>query len=57
MRTRSNRQGRKSAWNIALTPAFGSGKRQGERDMGKGILMWLIGIPIPIILIILLLWH
>jgi hypothetical protein len=57
MRTRSNRQGRQSAWNIALTPAFGSGKRQGERNMGKGILMWLIGIPIPIILIILLLWH
>jgi hypothetical protein len=30
---------------------------QGETAMGKGILMWLIGIPIPIILIILLLWN
>jgi len=25
--------------------------------MGKGILMWLIGIPIPIILLLLLFWH
>jgi hypothetical protein len=26
-------------------------------NMGKGILLWLIGIPIPIILLILLFWH
>jgi len=25
--------------------------------MGKGIVMWLIGIPIPIILLLLLFWH
>jgi len=25
--------------------------------MGKGILLWLLGIPIPIILLILLFWH
>jgi hypothetical protein len=28
-----------------------------ERMMGKGILLWLLGIPIPIILLILLFWH
>jgi hypothetical protein len=28
-----------------------------ELSMGKGILMWLIGIPIPIILLLLLFWH
>ncbi|MBB4838888.1 hypothetical protein HNP52_001957 [Sphingomonas kyeonggiensis] len=28
-----------------------------ERVMGKGILLWLLGIPIPIILLILLFWH
>jgi hypothetical protein len=28
-----------------------------ERLMGKGILLWLLGIPIPIILLILLFWH
>jgi len=25
--------------------------------MGKGILMWLIGIPIPIIILLLIFWH
>jgi hypothetical protein len=28
-----------------------------EEEMGKGILLWLLGIPIPIIIIILLIWH
>jgi len=25
--------------------------------MGRGILLWLLGIPIPIIILILLFWH
>jgi len=25
--------------------------------MGKGILLWLLGIPLPIIIILLLIWH
>jgi len=25
--------------------------------MGKGILMWLLGIPIPIIILLLIFWH
>ncbi len=29
----------------------------GENVMGKGILLWLLGIPLPIILILLLVWH
>lgn len=29
----------------------------GENVMGKGILLWLLGIPLPIILILLLIWH
>ena len=28
-----------------------------EDIMGRGILLWLLGIPIPIILLILLFWH
>lgn len=28
-----------------------------EDAMGKGILMWLIGIPIPIIILVLIFWH
>jgi len=25
--------------------------------MGKGILLWLVGVPIPVIIILALLWH
>jgi hypothetical protein len=29
----------------------------GETMMGKGILLWLLGVPLPIILILALVWH
>jgi len=25
--------------------------------MGRGILLWLLGVPIPVIILILLFWH
>jgi len=25
--------------------------------MGKGILLWLLGIPLPIIILLLIFWH
>jgi hypothetical protein len=28
-----------------------------EAIMGRGILLWLLGVPIPIIILILLFWH
>lgn len=28
-----------------------------DSEMGRGILLWLIGVPIPVILLILLFWH
>ncbi len=28
-----------------------------EIDMGRGILLWLIGVPIPIIILLALIWH
>jgi hypothetical protein len=28
-----------------------------EGLMGKGILLWLIGVPIPVILLLALFWH
>ncbi|MBV9081727.1 MAG: hypothetical protein JOZ62_03560 [Acidobacteriaceae bacterium] len=28
-----------------------------EVDMGRGILLWLLGVPIPIILLLALFWH
>jgi hypothetical protein len=33
-------------------------RRSGEEaEVGKGILLWLLGIPLPIILLLLLFWH
>jgi hypothetical protein len=28
-----------------------------EEIMGRGILLWLLGVPIPIILLLALIWH
>jgi hypothetical protein len=28
-----------------------------EANMGRGILLWLLGVPIPIIILLALLWH
>jgi len=29
----------------------------GEEIMGRGILLWLLGVPIPIIILLALVWH
>jgi hypothetical protein len=34
-----------------------SGGHPEEAQVGKGILLWLLGIPLPIIIILLLIWH
>jgi len=31
--------------------------KQWRRLMGRGILLWLLGIPIPIIILLALFWH
>jgi hypothetical protein len=28
-----------------------------DMDFGRGVLLWLLGVPIPITLLIALLWH
>jgi hypothetical protein len=28
-----------------------------EKIMGRGILLWLLGVPIPIIILLALVWH
>jgi hypothetical protein len=28
-----------------------------EANMGRGILLWLLGVPIPIIILLALIWH
>jgi hypothetical protein len=32
-------------------------RHQEGRIMGRGILLWLLGVPLPVILILALLWH
>ena len=32
-------------------------EQQGEVTMGRGILLWLLGVPIPIIILLALFWH
>jgi hypothetical protein len=31
-------------------------RREGE-TMGRGILLWLLGVPIPVIILLALIWH
>jgi hypothetical protein len=39
-------------------PHFEARLEQKEKSvMGRGILLWLLGVPIPIIILILLFWH
>ena len=28
-----------------------------DQEMGRGILLWLLGVPIPIIILLALIWH
>jgi hypothetical protein len=46
-----------SRGNCALARAFNPGRGAGatETEMGRGLLLWLIGIPLPIILVVWLL--
>jgi hypothetical protein len=30
---------------------------EGIMDLGKGALLWLLGVPLPIILLLALFWH
>ena len=36
--------------------SFSSSPKKGS-DMGRSILLWLLGVPIPIIILIALFWH
>jgi hypothetical protein len=47
-------EGNKSRASAMVHPVNVGGK---ESPMGRGILLWLLGVPIPIIILILLFWH
>jgi hypothetical protein len=42
-------------------PAFGQNAEsvavREEANLGRGILLWLLGVPIPVIILVLLFWH
>jgi hypothetical protein len=35
----------------------GAAEEKMEETMGRGILLWLLGVPIPIIILLALIWH
>jgi hypothetical protein len=39
----------------AISNAATEGNAEGQ--MGRALLLWLIGIPIPIIILLLIFWH
>jgi hypothetical protein len=47
------------AWNAqaAWIVMLGNATCMESSLMGRGILLWLLGVPIPIILLLALLWH
>jgi hypothetical protein len=42
---------------VKETVAMAHPSKDQEDIMGRGILLWLLGIPIPIIILLALLWH
>lgn len=43
--------------NLCPHASLGNRAVQQEGIMGRGILLWLIGVPIPIILLLALVWR
>jgi hypothetical protein len=46
-------------WNFLLLPRFPPARNAMEVAMGfgRGALLWLLGIPLPIIILLALFWH
>jgi hypothetical protein len=55
LRSGESRQG--TRWNLFFAPVFLSGSEQTKRRkvMGRYLLLWILGIPLPILLLIALL--
>jgi hypothetical protein len=54
---------RREPWNLSIVPRVTMRAAEtplsfvGEKFMGRGILLWLLGVPIPIILLLALVWR
>ena len=45
-------------WNLDLGDAFPFGsKQEAIMGLGRGALFWLLGVPLPIIILLLIFWH
>jgi hypothetical protein len=59
---RADRRASGARWNLSTTIAFYArlhrcNELEVDMGFGRGVLLWLIGVPIPIILLIALFWH
>jgi hypothetical protein len=45
------------SWNVARALPFGNVTIIGSVKMGRGCLLWLLGVPIPVIIVLLLIFH
>jgi hypothetical protein len=43
---------RRLCWNIAFPSAFLNHEDFKEAIMGRGILLWLLGVPVPVIILL-----
>jgi len=39
-------------WNPTPAPAFSVHEELKEANMGRGLLLWLLGVPIPVIILL-----
>jgi hypothetical protein len=46
-----------ASYQHASDTAFVTSPLHQEEIMGRGILLWLLGVPIPVIILLALLWH
>jgi hypothetical protein len=45
------------SWRITCTAFTAYDELEVDMGFGRGVLLWLLGVPIPIILLIALFWH
>jgi hypothetical protein len=41
----------------ALLWGFGESRQERTMGLGRGILLWLLGVPLPIVILLALFWH
>ena len=46
-----------SLGGVGWTRSMATTLQEGQMGFGKGALLWLIGVPLPIIILLALFWH